>query len=439
MQPSLCQAISSSHLVSSCLRAPRVRLCIAAYVLAVCGLSAEVADGQTTDSQGFVTNWPGIAVARVNGNPLPLSTPGGFPPLSVSASDVQDGLCSEIQNVITAKLKLSKVKWDNCKLPASLETRIRSLGPNQFGLKVIAHGVAITLDYAVQNIGTATFNITGDFECDSVIAYADIFTGASSTKVPPATVQSATATLSNLKAAALNLQADFASSASGPVLDSIQKQEYDGSAIVASVVAAQNSALNATAIQAQQMIRTKGIAPDIAADPNADAMFMLNAALVPGGNLVYSLIRNSVAPPAPVNCSGSATRSGGVEVVCYSIAPSGAVTYDATSRMRLERLSGGSWQVVDNGLSNSWDLPPPRAALPLFEDPLVSNSQPTATSGSYRVVAYNDRGPSPGATFKVTPKNLSSDPPASTSHPDCGAGSAPFARCTTITTPPGIH
>jgi len=142
--------------------------------------------------------------------------------------------------------------------------------------------------------------------------------------------------------------------------------------------------------------------------------------------------RSQSPPPAPSGCVGSSLTYGTVEVMCYTYASGGIVSYDATDPMVLQRLNpNGGWIVADDGVSNPWDVPPPRESVPFFQDSSFQTEPNPPTTATYRVVASNQWANSASAPFTVN-IDLTVQPVTVPGPPPCGPLSKPYRRCMAI-------
>ncbi len=139
--------------------------------------------------------------------------------------------------------------------------------------------------------------------------------------------------------------------------------------------------------------------------------------------------QSQVPPPVPTGCVGQSLTYGSVEVMCYTYSSAGVVGYDAVDPMDLQRLdANGTWTVVDDGVSNPWDVPPPRSSIPFFQDNSFQTNPSPPSTATYRVVASNQWANSPSPSFTVT-IDLKVQPVISPGPPICGPLSKPYRRC----------
>ena len=119
--------------------------------------------------------------------------------------------------------------------------------------------------------------------------------------------------------------------------------------------------------------------------------------------------------------------------MCYTY-NSGIVSYDAVDPMELQRIdqSGRGPPVpVDDGVSNSWDVLPPRLSAPFFQDTSFQTWPTPPKTATYRVLAFNQWRTRTSMSTPFTVKiDLTTQPvPASSGTPPCGPLSKPYRRC----------
>jgi hypothetical protein len=147
---------------------------------------------------------------------------------------------------------------------------------------------------------------------------------------------------------------------------------------------------------------------------------------------------SQIPPPAPMGCRGESLVYATVEVLCYqnTVVNGQSVTaYDAKDPMVLERLDGSNWVQADDGKSNPWDVPPPRNAVPYFQDNSFQSVSAPPKTATYRVIAVNTWANTPSPSFTVT-LDLTVQPVSPPGRPLCGPRSVPYRPCLKVATPP---
>jgi hypothetical protein len=417
------------------------------------GIFTSPAFANDPDPDGYIQNWNGKIwpTFTFNSNPplplaLVLSTP--IPTLSqdVTKAVPQGILCGTIRDAVAKRLGSGFGQWDSCTTSGDPELRGKMLGTNRLGLKIRFSQISFSFDYSAPT--NPTINVTADLELDAVVHFASSVDGTTFMLGPvpnnpafsstPASVESAAVGFSNANVSSSNIAVSILNTASGilggPTLGSLgaelNRTIVDQKTRLNQSIQQQNPTLNFGAFLLGIKLRTSnelGVPPD----PNANYVFLLTVSINPEQFLVINYQRNGSSPPAPDNCFFSSLSYAEVEAMCYSFTPSG-LTFDSLDPMRMERLDPktGAWLIVDNGVSNSWDTPPPRFSVPFFVDDSLDQASPPKTA-TYRVTAFNQSGESPGVSTVVTiDTSLQAFNPGHS--PACGRGSVPYRRCMAV-------
>jgi hypothetical protein len=400
------------------------------------------------DSDGFLTNWPGNIKPEYNSTALP-----GAPPPSI-ASDIaavasQSSMCPGIKTALSSLVPGANFDSNSCKIPAPPELRGKIIAPNTLGIKIIINGVSFSFDTQ-----GATINVSGDIEVDTAINFATSISGdvkktAQAYTTLPMTIVMPTVTPSNVKLSTKNVLANLINDLEGllggktlqKLGDTIASQggQFGGFLPnqLSNAVSKTNGLLHDAAKSIGDGIRTGVIQQP--PDPNANNFFLLAVTIDAQQNLVVNFQRNGTSPPPPESCFAESLDYADVTVKCYKQTAQGIV-FDTVDIMYLQRLNPAAstasvqiWDVVDDGVSNSWDAPVPRLSVPYFEDTTFQTwPQPPATA-TYQVCSRNDWGQVCGPDMPVTlgrkvrPHIVGGPPP-------CGPNSHPFQPCKALKT-----
>jgi hypothetical protein len=96
--------------------------------------------------------------------------------------------------------------------------------------------------------------------------------------------------------------------------------------------------------------------------PLANGFFLLGVGIDSSQSFVIDFQRDDVSPPTPNNCFVQSLSYATVTASCYAYAANGTVTYDRTDAISMNRLDPAG--VADDGINNSWDVPPYRPPAP---------------------------------------------------------------------------
>jgi len=397
-----------------------------------------------SDSNGFLTNWPGKIKAEYNSSALPVSPPPVATLIAAAAS--QSFMCSGIQNALPNFVPV--VKFNSCTIPEPPELRGKMIAPNELGIKIIIKGANISFD--TKGPDDPTIHISADIEVDSAIQFAGSINGdikkttAAYTTSPMAVVMPAVK-LSNVNVSTKNVLASLASDVSsalgGPSLQSLgdmiaqQGGQFGGflTTQLSNAVSQPNGLFHDAAAGLAAEIRTVGFPPN-KADPNANAFFLLGVSIDAQQNLVVNFQRNGNSPPVADNCFAQSLDYATVTVECYSQTVQG-LSFDVVDTMHLMRFNAAAStaatkvrELADDGVSNSWDTPVPRLTVPFFLDTVFQTyPQPPATA-TYQVCSVNDWGQGCGPEMTVT-IDQKVNPHLDVGPPACGPNSHPYQPC----------
>jgi hypothetical protein len=439
--------------ITGCVRARGVIPLLFSGVLL--GVFAGTALASPTDSQGYIENWPGNVVLQFNSNPdadFLQAVSASIPPISSQLKTAFSSqlLCSKIQAAVTGQLGSRLSKWDACSVGPNPELRGKMLASNMLGLKVIFSDISFSFDVSGALGDNPTIDVTADAELDVVVGFAnsiDGFVTQASDPVTyntlPANVQSAPLSFSNANITTHNVVASILNSLSGalggPTLGQlsalINQQSLSQTSLLNQTVDQLNPQLHNEASILGGWIRTVGLNGALP-DPNANDFFLLAVSIDSTQNLVIDFERNGTAPLTPTGCFASSLSYASVEVMCYTYSD-GSVTYDGTDQMLLQR-DPPAWPVVDNGVSNPWDVPVPpipRLSAPFFQDSSFQEQPTPPKTATYRVCAYNLWGAPCGVPMTVA-LDLTVQPVSSIGPPSCGPNSKPYRMCIPFALPP---
>lgn len=401
-----------------------------------------------TDSDGFLTNWPGKIKPEYNSSALPIAPP---PPVAtlIAAAASQSFMCSGIQTALSSLVNL--VNLNSCTIPGPPELRGKIIAPNTLGIKIIINGANINFDIKGALGDNPTINISADIEVDAAIKFATSIDGyvkkttAAYTTLPMTVVMPPKVNLSNVDVSTKNVVANILSGLSsalgGPSLQSLgdtiaqQGGQFGGflTTQLSNAVSKPNGLLHDAAAGLADEIRSVGIPPN-KADPNANNFFLLGVTIDGQQDLIINFQRNGTSPPVADNCFAQSLDYATVTVECYSLTAQG-LSFDVVDTMHLMRLNPAhstatmkAWDLADDGVSNSWDTPVPRLSAPFFQDTVFQTyPQPPATA-TYQVCSVNAWGQGCGREMTVT-IDQKVNPGVVAGPPPCGPNSHPYQPC----------
>jgi len=416
---------------------PSRRILIAALLCC----AAARASANPLDSDGYIMNWTGPIKPEYNGVVLP-SPP--LPPIPTLKSDLaaatsSASLCQQIEQAMSS---VSQIKqFDSCSFPVS-ELRGKMIGPNTLGLKIIFAG--INIDFEVSGIAgdNPKIKIVGNVEIDVGINFASSIDGSITNTNPaftalPMTVIAPTVQFSDINLSTQNVIAnvlnDLSSAFGGPTFSKLantlaqQGGQYGGALTsqLNAAITSQNGVLHTAAALLTAGIKIGAPPPK---DPLANGFFLLAVGIDSSQSFVIDFQRDGMSPPIPGNCFVQSLSYATVTASCYSYAANGTVTFDKTDAISMNRLDPAGWDVADDGVSNSWDVPPPRFSVPFFQDTNYQTYPNPPATASYQFCSFNQWGGGCGAAISVT-LDLRVAPAVVVGPPLCGPNSHPYRPC----------
>jgi hypothetical protein len=349
----------------------------------------------------------------------------------ISGAVTQNAVCGAIKDAVLSAGPSVVISFDGCSIPSSPpELRGKKLGPNELGLKVIVDDVSFS--FTANQTAKPKINVTMTLEIDSGIGILGSIDGAvlGSTTVSalPVSIQ-----ISNIDPTTSNIIANlFGGSFKTTVENKIsqfQGPNGDLTTQLNSAVAPANGILRAGAVIIAGLIQSGKLMPQ---DKHANDFFFLAADIDPQQNVDIDFQRSGVSAAAPDNCRMGSTGFAIVTAICDTTSSHGTVTFDQLDQMMLFRVTDCSTPcLADDGLSNSWDTPPPRFVAPFLEDTFFQEVPNPPKTATYQVCAQNLFGQSCGPNQSVT-LNLTVPPVVVPGPPACGPNSHPYQPCRAV-------
>jgi hypothetical protein len=415
----------------------------AAIIALACSLPLAVR-ASPLDGDGYITNWPGMLIPEFNGTPIP-----GAPTSTVSSmlgsALTPAQFCAALKSAVLAVGGSQIKSWDSCSVPSTFELRGKMLGTNTLGLKVLFSNVAFSFDASAAT--NPKMSVTANIEIDFGLAFDDAVDGSVTSTTTPLSATPASVKITNVTVSTHNVLAstlaDITSAFGGTtslqnIANQLASQQGQVNALtteIDSTVDALNPGLHKDASLLQLAIIIGKVKP---ADPNSNAFFYLSVSIDANQMLDVDFQRTGGSPPTPNNCVMGSIGYAIVTAKCFTVTASGAVTFDQLDQMMLFRLDPAQstptqpvYDLADDGISNSWDLPAPRFAIPFLEDSYFQSVPNPPASATYQVCAQNLFGRACGPNLTVT-LNLKVPPASPGGAPQCGPNSHPYKACQAI-------
>jgi hypothetical protein len=407
--------------------AGRLTVVLSAAIVMLC--RAVTAAANPLDAGGYIMNWQGPVSAQFNSSPLPIQPPQSLSQI-LSMAISQSIFCEGVKSAVLSVGKSQVSSFDSCSIPSSFELRGMMLGTNELGLKIILNDVKFS--FTATTATDPKINVTATVEIDSGIGFMGAIDGSMPNSTTPMSALAASVTMSNVNVTTNNIITNlFGGSALTNLSKEIASQQGPNGNLTTQLnnaVDTQNPALYTDAVNLSNLIvKSK--------DPNANSFFFLAVNIDANQNLVIDFQRNGTAPLAPTDCVLGSISYAIVTAKCSTTTSTGSVTFDQLDQMMLFRLDTAAsrpnmpaYDLADDGVDNSWDVPAPRWAVPFLQDSYFQEVPNPPGEATYHVCAQNLFGRGCGPDMKVT-LNLKVAPVAPASSPACGPNSHPYTPC----------
>ena len=370
--------------------ATRHTVVFSATIFMLCGGFTVTAGANPLDADGYIVNWQGPVSAQFNSSPLPIQPPSLFQILSMAIS--QSIFCAGVKNAVMSVGKSQISSFDSCSIPNTFELRGKMVGPNELGLKIVLNNVQFS--FTATTATNPKINVTATVEIDSGIAFMDSVDGSMPNSTNPMSALPASVSMSNVNVTTNNIITNlFGGSALTNLSNEISSQQGPNGNLTTQLNNAidnQNQALHTDAVTLSELVKVQSN------DPNANSFFFLTVDIDTNQNFVINFQRNGTAPLGPTNCILASISYAIVTATCYTTTSAGSITFDQLDQMMLFRLDTAAsapnkpvYDLADDGVDNSWDIPAPRWVVPFLQDAYFQEVPNPPSEASYHVCAQN--------------------------------------------------
>ena len=305
------------------------------------------------------------------------------------------------------------------------------LGANKLGLKIILNNVQFS--FTATTATNPKINVTTTVEINSGIGFMGSIDGSMTNSTTPMSALPASVSMSNVKVTTNNIITNlFGGSTLANLSNQIASQQGPNGNLTTQLnnaVDNQNPALHTDAVTLSSLVKVQSH------DPNANSFFFLTVDIDTNQNFVINFQRNGTAPLGPNNCVLGSISYATVTAKCYTQTSAGSITFDQLDQMMLFKFDTAAsspnkpvYDMADDGVDNSWDVPAPRWVSPFLQDTYFQEVPNPPTKATYHVCAQNLYGTGCGPDLTVT-LNLRVAPVAPVSSQECGPNSHPYTPC----------